>query len=239
MSRRRPAGSGVGIASGARNLVVALVLGVVAATLAGVFLDDLRALRAPDDVPALITADSDRVDEAVAALREDGVFVPPDGRALISEEGEAAVEEAVAAAEVPVYVIVWPAEQQLGVWSVELTDRIGRELGVEQGSLVVWSGPETGDSQEFGGSTFASVSVSDLVGDPGTTLPPLIADLGDPGEWYEVGETRYDPWEGTGGGIAGGLLIGSLALGALLVLGVLVRLVLRRRLLPGRWRWGG
>ena len=83
------------------------------------------------------------------------------------------------------------------------------------------------------------VTVSDLVGDPGTTLPPLIADLGDPGEWYEVGETRYDPWEGTGGGIAGGLLIGSLTLGALLVLGLLVRLVLRRRLLPGRWRWGG
>ena len=224
---------------GARNLLVALLVGVAAAVLVGVFQDDLRAARAPDGVPELVAVESDRVDEAVAALREDGVFVPPDGRRLISEEGEAAVEAAVAAADLPVFVIVWPPEQQLGVWSIELTDRIGRELEVEQGSLIVWSGPESGESEVFGGRTFASVSASDLVGDPGTTLPPLVADLGDPDEWYEVGDTRYDPWEGTGGGIAGALLLGGLGLGGLVLVGWIVRAARGRPLLPGRWRWGG
>lgn len=231
--------SGSGVVRGLVNLLLASVLGVAAAVVVGIFLDDLRALRAPEGVPELVATESDRVDEAVAALREDGVFVPPDGRRLISEEGEAAVERAVADAELPVHVVVWPAAQELGVWSVELTDRIGSELGVEQGSLIIWSGPETGESEVFGGRTFASVSVTDLVGDPGTTLPPLIAELGDPDEWYEVGDTRYDPWEGTGGGIAGGLLLGGLGLGGLVLVGWIARAVRGRPLLPGRWRWGG
>ncbi|GAA4677593.1 hypothetical protein [Nocardioides nanhaiensis] len=234
MSRSR-----IGVVRGALNLLVALLLGVVAAVVVGIFQDDLRAARAPDGVPALLASRSDRVDEAVAALREDGVFVPSDGRRLISEEGEAAVVQAVADAELPVYVIVWPAEQQVGLWSVELTDRIGAELGVERGSLIIWSGPESGESEVFGGRTFASVSASDLVGDPGTALPPLIAGLGDPDEWYEVGDTRYDPWEGTGGGIAGALLLGGLGLGGLVLAGWIVRAARGRPLLPGRWRWGG
>lgn len=231
--------SGVGVVRGAVNLLLALVLGVVAAVLVGVFQDDLRAARAPDGLPELVATESDRVDEAVAALREDGVFVPADGRRLISEQGEAAVEAAVASAELPVYVVVWPPDQEVGLWSIELTDRIGAELGIEQGSLIVWSGPESGESEVFGGRTFASVSATDLVGDPGTTLPPLIAELGDPGEWYEVGDTRYDPWEGTGGGIAGALLLGGLGLGGLVLLGWIVRAARGRPLLPGRWRWGG
>ncbi|CAN5367667.1 hypothetical protein BH11ACT8_BH11ACT8_27200 [soil metagenome] len=177
----------------------------------------------------------------MAALAEDGVVVSDDGRYLLDEAGERAVEEAVAASPERVFVVVWASDQELGASEYEVVDVLGRrlvdDLDLDRAVLYVWQGPEQGFVEELGdnGSVPGFSSASDFVGDPATTLPQAVAAVADT-DWYDSsGDSDY--WGGVGGGTVLGVLIAGLVVLGMRGLVFFAR-VFGGDPIPGRWRPG-
>lgn len=213
-----------------RTLGASLALGLVAALLtgAGVHL----AHRASTDGPA-VPPPLDRVQAAIEELREDGVHVAPEARDRLSEADEAALEELVATAEVPVRVIVWTPSRHGGTDVLTTRVQLQEAFRDEQSIVVVWERPRA-DGQVFSTSGYAGVDHPELLGRAADTLPRVVAAAQD-AEWWETSADDY--WGGRDGGLLAGLLF---SLGA--VPAVLLLIGLGRRLaglpfrLPGSWR---
>ncbi|WP_166133589.1 hypothetical protein [Nocardioides ochotonae] len=163
----------------------------------------------------------DRVQGAIAALREDPVYVAPDGRDMVSVEGEQRLERLIAAAPVPVHVLVWEASMQAGPepYSFTLPDQLATELG-EPGIYIVWQGPEdVGVDVPEGKRLGWEVPDLENVGDAETQLSEFITALPASGALEDAESNDY--WGGVGGGIAAALLMvaAPTALGAYLLTG--------------------
>ena len=162
----------------------------------------------------------DRVEGAVAALRESDVYVAPDGRDMLPEDGEARLERVIAEAPVPVHVVVWEASSQAGgePYSFTLTDMIADQLD-EPGVYIVWQGPEDAEA-EAGPGFGIDYDVPDLepAGDAETRMTEFVQGLG---KDSLVEQEDSDYWGGTGGGIAAGALMGGgIAVGVWLLAGI-------------------
>jgi hypothetical protein len=163
----------------------------------------------------------DRVTAAVDSLRTDDVYVPPDGRPMLSEDAERRLEDVVARAAVPVHVVVWRASDEAGgePYSFTLPDMLGEQLG-EPGVYVVWQGP--GDARAEGApGTRLDYDAPDLeaAGDAELRITEFVEQLA-PDSLVE--EDRSDYWGGIGGGVAAGLMIGgAIALGAWVLVGII------------------
>lgn len=185
----------------------------------------------------------DRIESTLADLADDGVSVSDDGRYLLDEAGERAIERAVAAYPEHVYVVVWARNQQLGVDEYEavdlLTAGLAAQPGVERGVLFLWQGPQRGFVEDVGPERYyGDVTTSqDFVGDPGVLLPRVVRNV-TAANWSDYSsDDGSDYWGGLGGGSLLGLII---AVAVVLVLrsgAFLVRLVGCPRL-PGSWRPG-
>lgn len=234
-------------------VAVALGVGVGFATL--VVLppgDSLEAAQAAAADP-LTSLSSDRLDQTVAELRSDGVSVSDDGRAILDEEGERVVEEAVRrvneAGTARVYVVVWAPRQELGAQEddiVELmAERLVRDPDVDRGVLLVWQGPQEGYFERLGDRydvyTENFYSSFDFLGDPAVTLPRIIDELA-AAEYGDRGadvEDAADDDRVEAVGDVGDVVLGVLLAGALLVAAEVARRRLgspSRRPDPGAWR---
>ena len=162
----------------------------------------------------------DRVTAAVESLRTDDVYVPPDGRRMMSEEAERDLEAVIADAAVPVHVVVWRASSEAGgePYSFTLPEMFADQLG-EPGVYVVWQGPEDADTAAETGQRL-DYDVPDLedTGDAATRISEFVAGLE---EDSLIPDDNSDYWGGVGGGIGAGVLFGgSIALGAWVLVGI-------------------
>jgi hypothetical protein len=162
----------------------------------------------------------DRVEAAVASLRTDDVYVPPDGRRMMSEEAERDLEAVIADAAIPVHVVVWRASSEAGgePYSFTLPEMFAEELG-EPGVYVVWQGPQDADTAAETGQRIDYV-VPDLedTGDAATRISEFVAGLD---EDSLIPDDNSDYWGGVGGGIGAGVLIGgTIALVAWVLVGI-------------------
>lgn len=224
-----------GAARAGVHLLVALLLGTLAGWGAVAALTELRG-RDAGAAYADLPPPRDRVRDAIEGLREDGVHVAPDGRPMLDEAGERAVEEAVARhRDVPVYVVVWAPSRQVGNDTFTVQDQLVAALGDEQAMFVIWEGPQAGEVFSSGG--YARISeyggAYDFAGDPATTLPDVV-EAYQQAEWADPDESDY--W----GGIAGGSVIGVILGGVLVVAGIVLGAAVRRSSggsvgLPGSW----
>lgn len=224
--------------TGLVQLVVAVAVGIAGGAAAVTVLDHERdTARAAYDAERDVDP-GDRLGEALTALRDDGVYVAPDGRGLVDEAGERQLEAAVAAQPIPVYVVVWAPRPQIGLDGIALRDVLERQLPDEDSFVVVWEGPQEGDVIDLGprgGSLDLLSGPSDFVGDAADTVSAAIAEL-DEGDLYS-GSSGDDYWGGVPGGTVIGLFLGSAVLGTLLLAArLLAHRRGRRRLLPGGWR---
>ena len=162
----------------------------------------------------------DRVEAAVASLRTDDVYVPPDGRRMMSEEAERDLEAVIADAAVPVHVVVWRASSEAGgePYSFTLPEMFAEQLG-EPGVYVVWQGPEDADTAaETGKRLDYFVPDLDDTGDAATRISEFVAGLD---EDSLITDDNSDYWGGVGGGIGAGVLFGgAIALGAWVLVGI-------------------
>ena len=196
------------------DLGLACLLGLGGAAL-GVHLVDERSEQTAREP-------GDRVQGAIAALREDPVYVAPDGRDMVSVEGERRLERLIADAPVPVHVLVWESSRQAGPepYSFTLPDQLATELG-EPGIYIVWQGPEdVGVDVPEGKRLGWEVPDLENVGDPETQLSAFITGLPASGALEDAESNDY--WGGVGGGIAAALLMvaAPTAAGAYLLTGL-------------------
>jgi len=196
------------------DLAIACVLGLCGAAL-GVHLVDQREVQTAREP-------GDRVQGAIAALREDPVYVAPDGRDMVSVAGERRLEQLIAAAPVPVHVLVWEASLQAGPepYSFTLPEQLAAELG-EPGIYVVWQGPDdvgvgVPEDQQLGWE----VPRLQPLGDAETRLSEFIGGLPASGALEDA--ESHDYWGGVGGGIAAALVMvtAPAAAGAYLLTGL-------------------
>lgn len=204
--------------------VAALVLGLIAGAGSGLavaaYQDDEISQEA-GTVPGFPARD--RVRDAVAELRADGVHVAPDGRAMLDAAGERQVEVAVAAADrVPVHVIVWAQSRDIGDDEITVDAQVEAALSEERSVIIVWQGPQKGRVLTTDGYAYTGIFAQDFVGDPATTLPGLI-ETAQQTEWSEQQSSAGGP---IAAGIGLGTMIGLITSGTVLVGTWLVR---RRR----------
>ncbi|WP_181312620.1 hypothetical protein [Nocardioides campestrisoli] len=132
------------------RLLLSLALGVAAGS--GV----LRLLHGEDlDVSTRVgpVEPGDRVRDAVAGVADDRVHVSADGRAMLDEEGEAAVAAALAERDLPVHVVVWRHSMDAGYdHYIEAAEQIVAELD-EPSLVVLWQGPEDSHAEATEGWT--------------------------------------------------------------------------------------
>lgn len=234
-----------GVVRGVVHLLVALLIGSLAGWGAVEGVKASRERQADEPGQALPPAGT-RVQAAIDAIREDGVYVSPDARDMVGPEGERKIEAAVAQSGQPVHVIVWAPSTQDGDW-LQADDQLKREFAGEDSLIYLWEGPEKGEVIEVGrelefpytpGSREVLRYSSDFVGDPANKLAQAVRATKD-ATWEEPYEA-----DSRAGLITGGIVLGILAgLTALAVLGALM-LLLRRRssghlALPGGWTWTG
>ncbi|WP_148614066.1 hypothetical protein [Nocardioides rubriscoriae] len=228
------------LGTGASHLVVAGILGLgtgaAAVTVLHLHPADVVARAQP---PA---GASDRLDEALAALRADGVYVAPDGRSMVDADGEQAIVDAVAANPVPVYVVVWSPDYEIGLNRYTVEDVLQRELGDDDGFAFVWEGAGQGAVLALGprGGSPDYSTASDFVGDPATSLVDAVSSVSADDFYTYDDDTDGDYWGGPVGGSLAGLLLASAIVGGVLLLSRILAFALgRRRLLPGGWTTRG
>lgn len=238
--------SRVGLGVGVVHLLTALVLGVGGGAAAVAWLDDRRddevdrfaRTRAGSGTPV---EPGDRLAEAIAELRRDGVYVAPDGRGLVDEAGEREIEAAVADSPVAVYVVVWAPDHEIGMDDATVVEVLEQELSDRDAFLYLWEGAQTGEVLTLGGrdgSPSGASSSRDFVGDPTSTLVEAASSVR-PDDFYDIDrdDADSDYYGGPGGGALLGAFLGSAIVGGVLVLTRIVAFVAgRRRLLPGDWR---
>lgn len=220
--------------------ILACVLAAGSAVLATHVLHDRRAdAVSARTEPLTPEARVDRVTHALAGLSDDGVYVAPDARDMLSRAGERKVAAAVARSATPVQVVVWTTTSFAGVSRYDLDQQLEAGLAEEgeRGVILIWQGPERGTVEPYGDRGYVSsiAGYDDFVGDAAVTIPKLVGQIDEKVRWAE-GDDDFDYYGGVAGGIAIGVLYGT---GLLLAIGLvygLVVLVTKRRL-PGAWRW--
>ncbi len=152
----------------------------------------------------------DRVEGAVAALRESSVYVAPDGRSMMSRSAERDLESTIAGSTVPVHVVVWRPSREAGgePYSFALSETFAEELG-EPGVYVVWQGPEDADAAAGVGKRL-DYDVPPLVevGDAATRMTEFVVGLDEDSLIDDEEDEDSDLWAGIVAGTVAGLLIG-------------------------------
>ncbi|WP_110180801.1 hypothetical protein [Nocardioides solisilvae] len=206
-----------------RRLGVSVALGVAAAVVA------VLPLRGEDD--EAYGGAGDRVRAAVEGLRDDHVHVTEDGRAMLDEEGEAAVAAAIAERDLPVHVVVWAESRNAGYDHYVLAAEQMLHLLDEPSVLVLWQGPDTSVAVATPGYDVVDAppgadpfeepvaSEPEYLGEAALRLPEWIAQLPD----EPVERQEFDYYGGPVAGAGIGLLLG--ALGVLAWWGVLAVVV--------------
>lgn len=183
---------------------------------------------------------SARLQAAIDEIRRDGVHVAPDARRLVDARAEAAIEEAAAATDNPVYTIVWTHSNEAGDGYEAVKDKLERAFAGERALVHVWEGPARGETVVVGAviMNFGRDAQVGFVGDPAVVLPRGVL-AAEQADWREpFPDVEYDYWGGTGGAVAAGLLFAAVAIATLLLALALVGLRVRGRFgLPGRWSW--
>ncbi|WP_067435220.1 hypothetical protein [Nocardioides jensenii] len=220
------------------NIVLSLVIAALAATGAGWWVTEHRERAVADYAGQERGGPSepgDRVRAAIRELRADGVHVAPDGRPMIDKHGEATLEKAVAGLTVPVRVIFWRETKGSGAY-LDVDRQLQSAFRDERSVVLVWEGPGAGDAVITGGDAYVSLSASDFVGDPVTTITQALDEIQE-AEWSgDRKQESNDYWGGTAGGIAAGFLFAFVTLLGLGLLLLVVRKISGDILrLPGRW----
>ncbi|WP_447645646.1 hypothetical protein [Nocardioides zeae] len=203
------------------HVVVALLLGAVAAAVV--------VLRMADAEPFSVPEPGDRVRTAIADLADGPVHVSPDGRTMLSEADEAALEELIRSRDLPVRIVVWQPSTKAGYEHPTLSpaEQILDDLA-EPTLLVLWQGPDDSRVATTDGWTNRFPDYDEtfereptFLGDAALSLTEWIDSV--PADILEQRPTS-DYYGGTGGGIAFGLLVGLPIVAAVWVLAGLVRL---------------
>ncbi|MDR6175891.1 hypothetical protein QE364_000507 [Nocardioides zeae] len=203
------------------HLAVALLLGAAAAAVV--------VLRMAGAEPFSVPEPGDRVEAAVAALADGPVYVSPDGRSMLSERDEAALEELIEDRDLPVRIVVWQPSTKAGYDHPTLSPAQQILDGLTDPTiLVLWQGPDDSSVATTDGwnNRFPDYEESferepTFLGDAGLSLTEWLGSV--PPDILEERSTS-DYYGGPGGGIAFGLLVGLPIVAAVWVLAGLVRM---------------
>lgn len=202
--------------------LVGLVLGSLAAW--GVW-----STRGGDGEPHLPPT-GDRLEAAIAGVRADGVYVPPDGRFLLSEGSERRLEAQVATTEPRTVIIAWAPTTNAGYDSVyAAADQIATRVN-PNGVTIIWQGPHDGDVETPLGWPGSSL---DFEGDPETRLSEFLTSI----DGEEIEPSSEKDTDVVGPILAGAVLGGAAYVALMLIVGFL-RLGRRQTfLVPGPFAW--
>jgi hypothetical protein len=171
----------------------------------------------------------DRMQAAIDGVRESGFYVGPELRDQLTDDDVATLEQIIAAAPVPVFVIWWEDTRDAG-YSTQYAalDQLRAGVGTDGFYAVVTRGsyPLT---EALGYET--PYVDADAKGRPAAALERFVGELAavEPERETAGDGSDFDYWGGTGGGIAAGLLFAALGyVGVLAVVGV-VGVFVRRR----------
>lgn len=217
------------------NLLLAAILAVALGAGAVAALTSWRQHLIDENPSSSTSTPLDRVSHAIEGLRRDGVHVTRDGRSMLSVKDERRLEQRVAAADVPVRIVVWAPSRYAGAnYAREQVERAFADD--EPGVAIIWEGPQQGSVFTTGKKGYVSdLGTVDLVGEPSVALAAAVVTSQDVTWFQDHGNSDY--WGGTGGGIAAGVLFAGCALVMLWVFAWVLRLLSGGSLrLPGRWR---
>lgn len=195
-----------------RARVVGLLITVVLAAAGGALAWWLASPAVTPDPPL-----TERAAAAAAGLGADGhVYVDPSASGVFSADELDRLDEAAAASDPEVFVVVWPGSDQAGYGSA---DDVLRQIGGETGRPGVYVEVDPGvdvDSADVGieGEHFSLYGAVDDEAEwtSAAETDRLLAAIDEnDGREYTVGEdTSSSYWGGTGGMITAGLVIGGL-----------------------------
>lgn len=176
-------------------------------------------LVASDDVPDPLPV-GDRVQAAVAALRDSHIYAAPDSADLLSDADRARLEKAAAASKPETFVMVWESSSDGGFYlDTEGVRQVGAELGrpgyyVSIGRARAADGSVASDDVGIDGDYVSAdgFAEGEEVNQESVAarLTQIIAES-DGREFSESSTPGSAYWGGTVGTIAAGVLIGATA----------------------------
>jgi hypothetical protein len=209
---------------------VAVVLGVLGATLPGHVpaVGPQPGFEEQNIAAARASTPGDRVEEAAAGVQRTGFYIAPELRGQLTASETSRIEQALAGAEVPAFLVWWKPTADAG-YNTEYAalDQLRARVGVD-GFYAVVAGTR---SVLVGTVGYDDVFIdASPQGRPGPALLRIAEDLAaqraarpaPPGE-------RSDYWGGPGGGLAAGLLMVGLGYAV-----VLLAIWITGRLVRGR-----
>ncbi|WP_129667712.1 hypothetical protein [Phytoactinopolyspora endophytica] len=208
--------------------IVGLVTTLVCAVLGGVAAWSITSEDLPDE-----TYTTERARVAADGLDDSHVYVEPSAGGAFTDDELARIDEAAAASDPQVFVVVWPESSQAGYGSdSEVLRQIGRRLD-RPGVYVQISPGSALDSVDVGidAGYFSIYESPDEQWSSSRETRLLLEKIEEnDGRSYELGEsTGSDYWGGTAGTIAAGVLIGSLGGGVAGAIGLIGWFFVRRR----------
>ncbi|WP_158603041.1 hypothetical protein [Jiangella rhizosphaerae] len=176
---------------------------------------------------------TERARAAAAVLADAHVYVDPSVDGVFTDQELARLEDAAAASDPQVFVVVWPDSDQAGYgFSRDVLRQIGAETGRPGVYLEVSPGEDV-DSLDVGieGEYFSVFGAVDGAWSSAAETARLLDEIAEnDGREYTLGEdTGSDYWGGTGGTITAGLLIGGFSGICAGVLGLIGWALVRRR----------
>lgn len=212
-----------------RTTIVGLLITLLAAISGGAF---AWWLAAPDTVPA--TDPTERALAAADGLRDSNVYIEPAARGFLNEHQIAQLDEAAAAADPEVFLVVWPWSLDAGyAISSDVLRQAGTQLGRPGVYVEVDPAGGLADAQvgiEGSLASFFDSGEETWTGQQATDqLLSLIRETD--GGSYEAASTTIESgyWGGTGGAIGAGVFLGALcALGGSLI-GIVAWFTVRAR----------
>ncbi|MQW75897.1 hypothetical protein GHK92_08430 [Nocardioides sp. dk4132] len=170
---------------------------------------------------AAASTPGDRVQAAIDAVQETGLHIGPELRGELGADEVDRIEEIIADAPVPLFVVWWEESWQAGYYPPESAMDQLRAGVFREGFYAVVS---PGRPPYLAALGYQEPRIeADGTGRPAAALTRVVTELADT-EAARPGEPRpgSDDWGGAGGGLAAGLLFALLGyLGLLLVFGVL------------------
>lgn len=183
-----------------KRLLVALAVALLAGSL-GWWLAGSSPVGTPPPAPQ-----SDRIDEAVAALQQDSFHVAPELRHVLTDEQRAAISAELDTAEVPTYLLFMADTTDGGYYiSAYLLDHLSVRLG--DGLYAVVDETMEGTARDYG-VNMSYVSGDILKARPAQGLLQYAGALAAADRYEDRGE--HDYWGGRWGGIAAGALLAFL-----------------------------
>ncbi|NDL56518.1 hypothetical protein [Phytoactinopolyspora mesophila] len=212
-----------------KKIVIGLLLTVVCAAAGGSAAWSITSSGVPDE-----TYTTERARMAADGLGESHVYVDPASEEAFTAEELARIDEAAAAADPQVFVVVWPESRQAGYRSGrDVLRQIG--LRLDRPGVYLQVSPESGglDSADVGidAERFSVSDSPDEQWSSSRETSRLLEKIAEnDGRDYELGEsTHSSDWEGTAGVIAAGLLIGVFGGGLVGAMGLTGWFIVRRR----------